>query len=137
MEKANLFEGNGLICANCSKDLFENPELSIAVILRNKNGDFMDVYTCCKGECDKKLLLTRRKKDYTDGWQDITDFMNPVLYLKQTMTFINKLQDGTKFTEEAFEQYKNILLQCSPYVMRNPSKTEEQKVENWLSMPWV
>lgn len=136
MEKANLFKDEGLICANCSKDLFENPELSIVVFFKNKNGDFVDVYTCCKGECDKKLLQTRRKADYTDGWKDISEFINPVLYLKQTMAFINNLQDGTKFTEEAFEKHKNILISCSPYVMRNPSKEEDETVANLLSMPW-
>ena len=56
MEKANLFKDEGLICANCSKDLFEDPKSSIAVFLQNENGDFVEIYTCCKGECDEREI---------------------------------------------------------------------------------
>lgn len=135
MEKAELFKGQELRCANCDKDLFEDPTSSIVVFLKEKNGKFVDVYACCKDECDKKLLRSKGNSNHTSSWKDISDLVNPKLYLRQVFATMNTLRREDKFTDEAFEDYKNILIQCSPYVMRSPSPEELKIADDLLDIP--
>lgn len=136
MAKSKLFEKDPqLVCENCSKDLFDDPELSIIVFLRDYNGKFVDIYTCCKGTCDEKLLKERRLPSYIDSWNDIYEFLNPLLYLKNTMAFINHLEKGTIFSENAFQTYKNVLISCAPYVMRDLNTKERKRAKDILDLP--
>ena len=49
-----------LTCAHCGINLFNLPNLSIAVFVEDRHsGEVTDVYTCCKGQCDKILKTTR------------------------------------------------------------------------------
>ena len=118
-----------LRCTHCEKDLFESPGKSIIVFIEGVGTkEIIDIYPCCKGECDEVLRRNRQQDGYIDGWKDLTDYMNPVLYLKQVMAIINKMHGGTKLADNAIEEYKNILLSVAPYVMREPTDKEKKQV---------
>ena len=52
-----------------------------------------DVYACCKGGCDR--LLRRRGQDgLMDGWNDISDLVIPLNFIRNIMAFLNRLRDG-------------------------------------------
>lgn len=117
-----------LVCANCGKNLFEDIEMSIVVFVRDRNtGDIVDIYTCCKGECDKILKNARARRIGVDGWKDLSDFVNPTLFLKHIMSMMNNMHEGVKIKDEAFENYKNLILSVAPYVMREPSEKEKKE----------
>jgi hypothetical protein len=118
-----------LTCAHCGKDLLEEPNLSIIVFVEDRNsGNYTDIYTCCKRECDRALEKARVGKNQSDGWKDITEFMNPVLFLKHWMAVMNNIYDGIKFTKVAYENYKDIILATAPYVMREQTEAEKERV---------
>lgn len=50
--------------------------------------------------------------------------MNPVLFLKHWMAVMNNIYDGRKITKSAYEEYKNIILSSTSYVMRQPTEGE-------------
>ena len=115
-------------CAYCGKDVFENPKMSIMVMVKDLNtNSIIDVYACCKGKCDNILKLSRVKEKGVDGWKDIAAFHNPLTFLRQMFGIMNQLQKGVKIDEEAFKNYKELLLAGAQYVMRDP--TEKKKKE--------
>jgi hypothetical protein len=138
MKPVKLFEEHKpLTCAYCGKDLFKDPSMSIVVFISNVDTDeTIDIYTCCKGECDERMKRLRRPKGFIDGWRDLSDFMNPILFLTQTMAIINNLYEGASFRKNAIESYKNILLSTAPYVMRQPTEEEERKAINASMLPF-
>lgn len=127
MKPVSLFNNQSVLeCENCGKDLFENPSMSI-VVFDKKEDVISNIHTCCKGECDRVLKAEKRSEGYTDGgWKDITDFMNPILYLKQIMAMMNSMQSQFTLTDDAMEKYKDILLATAPYVMREPAEKEKE-----------
>lgn len=139
MEKVELFSDNEeLQCELCGKNLLEDPKSSIMVVIESKDQNnelIKDIYVCCKGICDKKLVAEKRVNGFIDGWKDISELMNPILYLKNIMAFMNRLHNGAKISESAFAQYKKIMLTLAQYVMRKPTKKEYKEAEMDSSLP--
>lgn len=117
-----------LECKHCGKDTLQNTGLSI-VVIKEINNVVEDVFVCCKGKCDDAL-------GSVSGWKELNDFVNPYLYLKHIMSVFNSIQeDGLKFTDEALDSYKQVLLRSAPYVFRDMSDKEIDKavMSNMLS----
>jgi len=141
MESVKIFENQKpLICAHCGKNLFDEPGLSIIVFAKNNADEYSDIYTCCKGECDKILRRTRIESAglSENGWKDISEYMVPYTFLKNWMALMNNTYDGEKFTQPAYETFKDIILATAPYVMRPQTKAEEKTIELQRMIPdWV
>lgn len=127
IKKSNIFDDKvELKCLHCGKNLLEDAGLSMVQIITDENDNIVRVNPCCKGKCDK-ALLAQLPKQYNDGWKELSTFTNPYLYLKHVMSMLNNLYDGHKFAnEQAFENYKNLLISTAPYVMRNMNSGEEE-----------
>lgn len=125
MEKAKVFYNSETVkCVNCGKDLFKDTSLSMVQFVTNNKDMITRVVPCCKGECDKRLrrLLNR---DEIDGWRDFGDFINPYIFLKHIMSVMNCMYEDKGFeNKEAFENYKNLVIRCYPYVSRNMTEKE-------------
>lgn len=125
MKKSNIFDKETeLHCAYCGKNLLENINLSMVIIATDNSDNIVKVIPCCKKDCDHKLTRDL-PTDVSDGWEELSIFTNPYLYLKHIMAMLNNMYDGAKFlNEEAFENYKEILLAMAPYVMRDMTDGE-------------
>jgi hypothetical protein len=75
------------------------------------------VIPSCKGRCDDALISETKG---SDGWKDVSDFTNPLLFMQNSMAFIDNVKEG-KFSDEAFEAYKKVLLTGYQYVLREPT----------------
>jgi hypothetical protein len=137
MEKSNIFgDTEGVKCACCGNNLMENVNLSMVQIITNAQRKITKVYPCCKGSCDKQLLRGLQHGEH-DGWQELSQFTNPYLYLKHIMSVMNNMYGGTGFeNQQAFDDYKNLLIQCYPYVARNLSPAEIQSAQISDMMPF-
>lgn len=111
-----------LFCKCCGEDTFKNPEMSIVVLNKNQNGIFDQIFVCCKGECDRKL-------GNLHGWKDMTEFMNPLLYLQHINAVLNNIQRSgeTIFTQELLQSYKEILIKTAPFVFRDMELKEKSQ----------
>lgn len=124
IKKSNIFtKESELRCIRCGKNLLEDVGLSMVQIVTDKDGNIVQFNPCCKGSCDVLQL----PKGCSDGWQELSTFTNPYLYLKYIMSILNNLYNGHKFTnEQAFENCKNVLIALAPYVMRDICDSEKQ-----------
>lgn len=126
MNRSNVFQKEKIIkCDYCGKNLLNDAPLSMIQIITNSTDNkILRIHTCCKGNCDR-VLLKKLKHNESDGWKDLTDFLNPHLYLKNIMAMLNNMYEEMQFENlEAFEKYKELLINCYPYVSRNLSEKE-------------
>ncbi|MCX7903268.1 MAG: hypothetical protein N2486_02045 [Caloramator sp.] len=126
-----------LKCDHCGKDLFADSQMSIIVFVEDrKNKVIKDVYVCCKLECDRNLQEIKVKEGLIDGWKDLSDLTNPILFLNQIMATFNRMKNGWIFEPNAFEKLKEIYLACAQYVMREPTESEIKRASDILGLPF-
>jgi len=143
-EPAVLFaDQNSLFCKYCEKDLLD-PKSGIVVVWRRFDRDesenliekeITDVYWCCKGECDKILAANQRQPDYLDGWEDIPDLCIPTLYLRWIAALMNQQHRGIRFRDQALEKMKELLIILFPYVCRDQTTKEKERIGRLLMIP--
>lgn len=135
-------------CDNCGKDLLENHhEESFQGIVCNveirKKGEpnrVVDVYFSCKGSCDKALEDKYHKRfGAITKWQDLTDLLVPIQYLKWIMATLNEIQyKKLDYSEEAFSKTKEIILALSQVVMREMTEKELDRMRALAEIPdWL
>jgi hypothetical protein len=136
---ADLFSDQvTLHCKNCGRDLLVAKE-GIVVIWKRQISDTLqsqthveDFYWCCKGNCDQ-LLKLRFSNEHSgshifDSWEDIPDIGIPTMFIRWVMAAFNESRAGVSYSDSAFENYKQFILALFPYVSRNITATEREKI---------
>ena len=143
---ADLFsDQDTLHCKNCGRDLLtENDGIVVSwqrLILDAPQSQrrVEDVYWCCKGNCDQ-LLKQRFSNDHSgyhavDTWEDIPDIRIPIIFIRWVMATFNELRAGVSYDDSAFENYKQFILTLFPYVSRNMTAMEREKIATIQSIP--
>ncbi len=78
-----------------------------------------DVLVVCKGECDTVLSQRLQAQGYTTGWKDIGDLCNPILFLRNILTYTNLLHSRDKtISATAHKKMKRIFMAAAQRVLR-------------------
>jgi hypothetical protein len=85
--------------------------------------------------CDKALKEKYWRKGIIDGWADIPDLVAPIAYIRWAIVLINQLQRGDKFAEEAIESMKDFLLNLFPFVARDMTAIERERISRLTAIP--
>lgn len=118
-----------LACEHCNKAVAKVPETFNILFFRQSAELITKICVCCKGACTE--AVEKNNADFQIGWQDLSNFTNPALYLQHVMTLISGLK-GTKircYSEEALDFFKEVLLTMSSYVFRKLTDSEKEKVK--------
>ena len=124
-------------CEYCHKNLLLDTAHGNFILLRRMQGVddkgfplFEDKYSklvfACK-EHDRNVSEKYRKEGFIDEWEDIDDLCNPYLWICKVMAFVNGIQHEKDMTEEAFGQFKQLLLRTYPYVCRHLTEKERSR----------
>jgi len=99
----------------------------------------VEVYcTCKRAACSKNEEWKRHKKGWSDVWEDVSDMTIPSIYIARLMGFLNSLKGGQKYTDDAFQETKEIYLRLFPHVSRSLSAEEQIRVSSLLAIPsWL
>jgi hypothetical protein len=133
-------EEPALSCCYCGKSLLHPKTHGIVVVWTSvstaeKSGTTEHVYWCCKGRCDRALKEKYWHKGIVDGWEDIPDMVAPIAYIRWVMVTFNQFQRGEKFTDEAFESMKTLLLNLYPLVARDMTASERDRISALSAIP--
>jgi hypothetical protein len=141
--KAQIFSGtNGLRCANCGEDISEGRKG--IVVSWEKFRDLEDgsreryvkyFYWCCRGECDRHLKPRFSEPEYIDKWEDIHDLRIPTIYIRWVMGLLNHIYSDYQYSPQAFEAQKEMLLELFPYVSRNLTMKEVERISALGAIP--
>lgn len=144
-EPAEIFsEKSSLKCEVCKKELLEQEDNGIIQIWKRKRSDYEVeperieyVFWACRGHCDDALqsAIQKHNPNVIDGWEDIADVMMPTIFIKWVMSIMNKQRAGALYSDEAFSDLKNFLLQVFPYVARHLTSKEKEKIRRLGMIP--
>lgn len=137
-----LEEYTPLPCCICGRDLLciEEPKDRysglIGFAMDTAEHKYIDVYSACKGKCDRIMRARYREQHYSTAWEDIGDMSIPTIYLRKYMALANQLYSGShQFSEESFNKFKKILIIISQLVFRHQSKRELERVDDLSDLP--
>jgi hypothetical protein len=147
---AKLFSKESVIeCEYCNKNLLENKE-GIFVIMRKfssssenpKPNHYEQAYFSCKGKCDAILKNHYMQSEIMyDSWADISDYLSPLTYIKKQMAWMNAIHiERETLGEEAYNKLKKLFLSSYPYISREQTSEEKEKVNFYLEnglMDWL
>lgn len=135
-----------ICCEYCNKNLLED-QSGIFVTLRkftNYETDkivippYEDAYFSCKGHCDTILKNKYlQKANYLDEWVDISDYLTPTGYIKKMMAWMNSMNlENEKLELEAYNKLKSLFINCFPYIAREQTSEEKEKIKTYLQNGW-
>ena len=74
-------------------------------------------------------------KGYIDGWEDIPDVAIPLVFARWMMTPLNELNSGDTYSPQAFENLKEFILSVYPFVARDATQEEQERIQGLTSIP--
>lgn len=129
-----------LSCLHCGKRLLGDDPSGIVVFWSRWDSEYterdvVEVYCCCKGNCDRILAVERRGSDLTDSWLDLPDLLVPTVFLRWVMVVLNQIWGRRSYSQQAFEAVKTITVALFPYVSRDLTTAEKETLRRLLSIP--
>lgn len=128
-----------ICCEHCGRKLVNRDASGIYVSLiaggceQAESGRIDKIVFCCKGKCDTVVKSKYCELEYYDsGWEDISDLLIPTTWLARFMAFVNHTRQHDSMSDEAFEQFKRMFIESFPYVARQLTAEEQQKVFDYL-----
>lgn len=145
-QPAKIFaEPTELKCDNCGANLLRPEPHGIVAFWHpyHENDEDSDnlcertdyIYFACKGNCDDYLRRSLRARKMVDGWNDIEDLAIPTVYLRMVMGTVNELNAGKKYSPQAFEKTKDLLINLFPLICRHLSDDEIEQIHNLQKIP--
>lgn len=142
-KKAQIFsDTKGLLCANCGEDITEGRKGIVVAWEKYRNAEEDTIvrhvktfYWCCKGTCDRRLHDLHKESGYIDKWEDIHDLHIPTIYIRWVMGLLNHIYGDYQYSPEAFEAQKEMLIELFPYVTRDLTKAELDRVYRLGAIP--
>jgi hypothetical protein len=114
-----------LTCDVCGADILTRSvaDSANAVIVwetsLNSFPKYRDLHVCCKGRCDQEMERRAERRGYTTQWEDIEDLLNPILFLKNTLSYMNMLRaDSAQFSDEAHRRMMRIYMSVAQRTLR-------------------
>lgn len=131
-------EDPSLKCAYCGRELLDRKGEGIIVWWKRIDSEPTHVealYWCCKGYCDRVLSTKYRDKHLVDSWEDIADATIPLIFIRWVIGTINELRSGVTYTDEAFRNLKDLILNVFPYAARQTTEEEEAYIQSLMDIP--
>ena len=73
--------------------------------------------------------------DLIDDWEDISDYIMPIVYIKSIMGLINGLNSNVRYSQKAFEAIREFHIQIYPFVARHLNHDEKERVDILSTVP--
>jgi hypothetical protein len=130
-----------LPCEICGKDLLKasvNEQTRGNIIFANKN-DNLDVveniHFACKGICDHALANQLNLRGFITGWDDISDYCNPLIFILRITGYINQMRtDPASYSKAGHEQIINFYLTMSQRTLRQTNAEDHQALKEAMEV---
>ncbi len=129
---AKLFIDNpSLKCKVCNKELLTNDYGNLISVWKKLDDNGVEhiehIFWTCKGYCDDKFSSTI-DDELINGWEDISDVMIPTTFIRWIMSILNEHRSGVVYSDKAFENLKEFILQIFPHISRELTTKEKERL---------
>ncbi|QQF06228.1 restriction endonuclease [Sinorhizobium meliloti] len=120
-----------LECEICGTDLLKRSvkgeNLGVMVFGHSAHNKVETLHFVCRDECDRKMSARVQAQGLTDGWNDISDFCNPLIYLRHMIAFVNETRkDSSRYSEAAHSRMLDLFLAVSQRTLRQTNVEDRQ-----------
>jgi hypothetical protein len=124
-----------LRCDECDVDILarsvrEGPHANLvwSIPIGKDTTEYEEVFVVCKGKCDHDLQERLRAQGYTTGWEEMADLFNPILFLKNMLTYMNMLHENQRrFSDKAHKRMKQIYIALAQRTLREVTKEDMER----------
>jgi len=129
---AKLFIDNpSLKCKVCKKELLTNDYGNLISVWKKLDDNEVEhiehIFWTCKGYCDDKISSTI-DNELINEWEDISDVMIPTIFIRWIMSTLNEHRNGVVYSDKAFENLKEFILQVFPHISRELTTKEKERL---------
>lgn len=118
--------GRDLLSAEHADDLYNG---MIGFVIDRKTQEYVSIYAACKCKCDQIMQARFKESGFITNWDDIGDLAIPTIYLSRFLALLNQFHSGKcRFSDDAFDEYKDVLISLSQLVFRQLTKVQESRV---------
>jgi hypothetical protein len=83
----------------------------------------------CKGECGEKMERKNFLLGLSEGWDDISDYCNPLIFIRRVTGYINEMRSGsTKYSQAAHDRMIDFYMAMSQRTLRQTNAEDRQKL---------
>jgi hypothetical protein len=126
-----------LRCDECGADILTRSvrdraraNLVWAIPIRG-DSEYRELFVVCKGQCDHDLQEKLRARGCTSGWEEIDDLMNPLLFLKNVLTYMNQLRaEPGRVSDEVHKRMKEIYVALAQRTLREVNEEDMQRFKD-------
>jgi hypothetical protein len=130
----------GLHCTYCHKDLLKSRDgiVAFAEQLTPENKIHIpDMYWACTGKCDRAKEIAFTKEDQITTWEDISDLIIPMVFMKWMITAMNGIRDGSLvFDDKAYEKFREFTFALAQLVVRETTDKEKESLQSLQDIPF-
>jgi hypothetical protein len=92
--------------------------------------EYEKLFVVCK-ECDHHLQERLRAQGYTTSWEEVGDLFNPILFLKNMLTYMNMLYENPRrISEEVHKRMKEIYIALAQRTLREVTKEDIERFKD-------
>ena len=137
-----LGEYHPLTCEICDKDLLKESITKpfSGILVWGERWDLDDAPiefagAVCKGDCDRDLRARLNDRKIMTKWEDVGDLVNPAIFMKHMMGQMNTARSNKeKYTDEAFEKTKEMLISISQRVLREITGEDKERLSTSIML---
>lgn len=124
-----------LPCEMCGKDLLKSSvkrdtlgNITFATRLGGKDTNVIEsVHFVCKGACDRDLEDKLLQKGLITGWDDISDYCNPLIFIRRTTGYMNQMRnDPASYSKAAHDRLIEFYITVSQRTLRQTTDEDRQ-----------
>jgi hypothetical protein len=92
---------------------------------------YKELFVVCNGECDRQVQERIRSSGDYNSWESIADLCNPILYLKNMLTYMNQLHRApSEFSEKAHSRMKDVYVSLAQRTLREVTKEDFERFKD-------
>lgn len=119
-----------LQCDYCGKDLIKaslSAKKESVIIFASHDDVVQEVAFACKGECDHIVSEGFHRRGLVDGWDDIVDYFNPLIFLRRITGYISQMRAAPQsYSDAAHARVLELYLAASQRTLRHTNSEHRE-----------
>jgi hypothetical protein len=127
-----------LRCDECGADILarslsESPRANLVWSIQTEADEnrYEELFVVCKGQCDDDLQARLHAQGRTSEWEEVADLFNPILFLKNMLTYMNMLRENPRrYSDEVHQRMKQIYIAPAQRTLREVTNEDMERFKD-------